>query len=389
MRIQFIVCVLFVLCCLVTVSIADDQVVPSARNILLGIKNAEAAFFLNNTFLINAERVKCEEITPSRYSGGYFNTEFIVAKKGAMWFTSKAFTQIGEKNKDGYNIIKSPDETEVYVPLEPEINILKNRIKFEWNKGNISASVREFTDGGNMHQSTDYFRYIGWDVSSHIVESGGGDYKAAKNEEWLKDYLDHPFLPEFLETNLSKYSVNPVQGDVDGFPCWVVEYPGMDKFWVDSEHGYAIRKRIYHWGPGQARKFAIHNMDFREVKPGIWLPYRQIVDKYASIVSEQKDIWDKVASRLHYEVREILFDEELPETCFEPDLKEGLHILDAVRNIRYTITDPNSAVPFEGSIDQGIKVNQYVKYRAFFIIVGSALIMIAVGLIYRKKKMEA
>ncbi len=383
---MYIVFVFVIAHCLLSFTQADERVVPRVHDICDGIKNAESSFFLNDSFLVIARRVKCEEITPNRFSGGYLNSEFIVAKKGTMWFTSKTFTQIGETNKDGNNVVQTPDGTEVYVPLEPMINILKNHRVFEWNKNNISASVRNFTDGGNMHQSTDYFRQVGWNVSRYIVKAGGGNYEAAKKRESLGDYLDHPFLPEFLEANLAKYRVNSVQEEIDGFPCWVVEYPGMDKFWVDSEHGYAIRKRIYHWGPNQARKFAIHNMDFREVKPGIWLPYRQIVDKYASIVSEKKDIWDKVASRLNYEVQEIIFD-DIPEQYFDANVSDGLQILDAVRNTKYTISSSESADPFAGPIGQGIKANRFVMIRSLIILCGSIVTLIAVWMKFRKKAM--
>jgi hypothetical protein len=360
----------------------EESNVPTIQDILDGIRKNESLFFQSNSFLVRVERIKCEEITPSRYSGGYLNVEFIIAKKNSMWFTSKTFTQIGE-NKDEKNMIKLPDKTELLAPLKPEINILKNHLIFEWNKNGISASVRKFSNGGNMHQCTDFFRQLGWDLSRHLIESEGGNYTALrKNEKWLGDYLDHPFLPDFLEKNKSKYRVLPNQETIDEFPCWIVEYPGMDKMWIDREHGYVIRKRTYHWEPGQARKFTIHNKDFREIKSGVWLPHQQIVDKYASIISENKNIWDKVASRLYYETKEIVFD-NVPETVFDTNIPEGTQIVDSVRETIYRVSDPNTD-PFAGPIAQGIKANRFVMFRAICIIIGSVLILIAVWLKFRK-----
>jgi hypothetical protein len=364
----------------------DETIVPTVEDILVGMKQSESLFFQSESFLVRVERVKCEEITPSRYSGRYLNAEFIVAKKGSSWFTSKTFTQIGKENKDGKNMAKLPDGKELLVPLKPQINILKNHLVLEWNQNSTAASVQKFTNGGNMHQCTDFFRQIGWDLSKCLIESEGENYASVKTKEaWLGDYIDHPFLPDFLEKHLSKYTLNPVQEKVDGFPCWVIEYPKMDKIWIDCEHGYIVRKRIYHWGPGQPKKFAIHNKDFREVKQGIWLPSQQIVDKYTSIISEDKKIWDKVASRLYYETKEIVID-HVPENIFDVKPEEGLQIVDSVRDTIYRISDSNSD-PFAGAIAQGIKANRYVMFRAILIIIGSVLILIAVWLMFKKKKL--
>ncbi|MDR2170147.1 MAG: outer membrane lipoprotein-sorting protein [Planctomycetaceae bacterium] len=367
------------------VQCAEDKILTVA-DILDGIKKSKSLFFNSDNFLVKVEITKCEEITPNRYSGGYFNTEFIVAKKGSMWFTSKKFTHIGQKNKDGKNIIKQPDgKGGVWVPLESEINIVKNHLVFEWDKNDTAASVRQFTNGGNMHQCNVFFRQLGWDLSRVLIESEGKDYDSIRDKEnWLLDYLDHPFLPEFLENNLSKYSIISKKEDVDGFSCWVIEYSGMDKIWIDSDHGYVVRKRTYHWGAGSARKFTIHNKDFREIKPGIWLPYRQIVDKYASIISEDKKIWDKVAARIYYETKEVILD-NVPEEVFNIELNEGLRIIDNVRDTIYTITKPNSD-PFAGHEKQEIEASGYVIFRAILIISGSILALIGLWLILRKEK---
>ncbi|GHT37140.1 hypothetical protein FACS189427_09740 [Planctomycetales bacterium] len=193
----------------------------------------------------------------------------------------------------------------------------------------------------------------------------------------MKDYLDHPFLPDFLEKNKGNYKINPHQEDVDGFMCWVVEYPGMDKFWVDTEHGYVVRKRIYHWEPDKPRKFAIHNSDFREVKPGLWLPYKQIVDKYASIVSESRDIWDKVASRLHYQLETIEFDSQVPDEIFNVSPPVGTYVMDELRGIEYTISDETKD-PFEDPIRQGIGVLKVQERMAMWRFIGVVVINICV-----------
>jgi hypothetical protein len=312
------------------------------------------------------------------------NTAFVVAKSGDRWFTSKAFTEIGQKDSEGRNMVSTAGGGQLWVPLEPQISISKNSLLLEWRQYSESASVDQLTDGRNMHQCFDYFRHIGWNVSRYVVESGGEKYDIVQKDPSLGDYLDHPFLPEFLEQNSSKYKVLPIQEDIDGFPCWVLEYLGMDKVWVDSERGHAIRKRVYHWEPGKPRKFSILNQEWKEVAPRLWLPHKQIVDKYASIVSEDSKIWDQVTARMFYEVNEILIN-DVSDKLFSVDLPVGIEVLDSARGTIYTVTDPNSD-PFAGPIGQGIKPNRFVMFRAITIIIGSLMIFIAVWRMLRNKE---
>ena len=354
----------------VSIGVANE-VPPTVGDIIGGIKASENNFFQLDSFLVNCGRKKSENITPSRYGGGYINVAFIVAKSGDQWFTSKAFTEVGQKGPSGDNTVRG-----VWTPLEPEISVLKKDILLEWVQYGERASVDRFADSHNVHQCFDYFRHIGWNVSRRIVETDGGNYDAVLKIPALNDYLDHPFLPEFLEKNKSRYVVHPDREDVDGFLCWVVEYPGMDRLWIDVDHGYAVRKRIYHWGPGKPRKFAVLNQDWKEVTPGLWLPHKQIVDKYASIVSEDSKIWDQVTARMHYEVEEILID-NVPDSLFEVSLPVGTRVIDLVRGTQYTIYDP-STDPFAGPIELASRANRFVIFRAITIIIGSILIIVAV-----------
>ncbi|GHT18187.1 hypothetical protein FACS1894189_5700 [Planctomycetales bacterium] len=349
-----------------------DTNIPTVYEILEGIQTNESSFFKNDSFLVRCQRTKCEEITKSRYSGGYLNTEFIVAKKDSKWLTSKQFIHKGVQNKEGRNIVNG-----LWVPLEPETYIVKGQGVFGWLQYGTSASIDMFSNGsGNMHQCCDYFRHIGWDLSRHLVEDKQENYDLLMQKEWLKDYLDHPFLPDFLEKNRSNYKISPQQEDVDGFPCWVVEYPGMDKFWIDTEHGYVVRKRVYHWEPGKPKKFAIHNSDFREVKPGIWLPYKQIVDKYASIKSEEPKIWDKIASRLYYQLEEVLIN-DVSDGIFDIKPPAGTRIVDNIRGIIYTIHDETKD-PFEDPIKQGIAVLKARDRMAMWRFIGVVVINICI-----------
>jgi hypothetical protein len=66
--------------------------------------------------------------------------------------------------------------------------------------------------------------------------------------------------------------VRPRQERVDGRWCHVLEWPGKDRLWLDTERGFVLLARemfLGKWGAlGQRFELGGH----REVAPGIWLP---------------------------------------------------------------------------------------------------------------------
>jgi hypothetical protein len=143
---------------------AASEVPPTVGTIIEGIKASESRFFQLNSFLVNCERKKSEDITQSRYSGGYTNVAFVVSKSGDRWFASKTFTQVGQKDANGLNMVGS-----TWVPLEPQICLLKNRLLLDWAQYGTYASVDLFGTGQNIHRYNDYFLHVGWNVSRRIL----------------------------------------------------------------------------------------------------------------------------------------------------------------------------------------------------------------------------
>lgn len=361
---------------------------PTVQEILSAFQEMDRLLFGDEIpFHIDYSRNKCEEVTKSRYSGGYLNVRFALARKEKQWYSLKQFLVVGERNNLGENIITLENGQKINSPLEPTIIVTRGNTHLDWKQdGRPLIVIQPLPDDGhNVFQNLDYFRHIGLNPAKHIAHTMGADIKRLSNVEWLKDDLDHPYLPDFLEQNWSKYKVLPDQENVDGFPCWILEYPGMDKMWVDEKCGFAVRKRIYHWGHGQPRKFGIHNLDLKEVKPGLWLPENQVVEKYASIKSEDKKIWDQVASRLYYQLDRIDFGEQVPDSLFSINPTPGTDVVDEIRGIEYTVTEEGTD-PFAGPIALGIKANRYVMFRAICIITGSILMLFAVWRMLRNKE---
>jgi len=319
-----------------SVASASGATPPTVADIVTAVRQSERVLLDSEGFVVRCQRVKSQDITPSRYSGGYLNVEFLVAHKKGQWLVHKHFL--------GNDAL--PPDANVALPLKPLTIAAKDGLIFQWQQSSLDAHVSKFNNGGNLFQCLDYFSQLGFDIAKPMTEENRGDYERIRAGAGLVDYLDLPFLPEYLEKNASKYAVQPSMDSVDGVPCWVVEYPQMDKFWVDPARGYAVLRRVFHWSPGKPRKFEIHNKDLREMKAGLWLPFTQVVDKYASIISEERSLWGKVTSRMYYEVKEATVG-SVSDGVFKIPIPAGLLVADDVRGIEYRVSSKD-ADPFLG-----------------------------------------
>lgn len=319
----------------VTYGIVNADAPPAVADIVAELQRLEGRVLNSDGLLIRYQRYRSEDITKSRFGNGFLNVEFYLAHRKGRWLFRKQFL-----NND------VPDLPDIEVPNEPLSIATQNGFTFNWSQSSNQANVAEFGSGASAFQCLDYFIFTGINAAKSIAESNGGDYTQLKSMPQLADSLGHPFLSEFMEDNKSKYSVKSKMENVDGAPCWVVEYPGMDKLWLDPKLGFSVRRRIFHWGPGEPRKFEIHNGDFREVEAKLWLPFSQTIDKYASISSEGREIWGKVTSRLHYRVSELSIG-DVPESAMDLPIPSGLLVVDQPRGIFYRV--PAEGIdPFKG-----------------------------------------
>jgi hypothetical protein len=101
-------------------------------------------------------------------------------------------------------------------------------------------------------------------------------------------------------------------------------------------------------------KYAHRNSDYREVKPGLWLPFSQSVDRYASIVAEKESLWGKVASTCDYRLIAVEFD-KVPDSLFEVKLPPGTRVLDGARVFAYKVSGNQDTDPFTADIEEARK----------------------------------
>jgi hypothetical protein len=114
-----------------------------------------------------------------------------------------------------------------------------------------------------------------------------------------------------------KYAVEG-EAVVEGEPCVVLARPGIDRLWIAKDRGWAIVRREWYWSAGGPLKRRFVNRDFREVAPGVWIPYVASMEIHgkagAKVGTLKATVLDAVA--------------DVPDDWFKPDFPKGTRIND-------------------------------------------------------------
>jgi hypothetical protein len=356
---------------------------PSLEEIVEGLRAREHILFENSgSFQLIYSRISNQKHLPSRVSDGGFPVEYMIMRKGPVWRFRRRFLEPGDVELEN-KTIRVPDGTETV--------IVKDGIWLDWDTHRDYVLLEHFRGnkaGFNFHPATAYFIFLGIDLVRQVAEDMSADYDKIRKDH--DKYLDHPFLPRHIEANRESYHVHADQEDVDGFSCWVVEYPKMDKFWVDVEHGFSIRRRTYHWVLGKPLRFDIRNEDYEQVHPGLWLPMAQTVAIYANIHGEKKTLWGQHTCTEKYEVQKTAFNSLADSDVAQVDLPEGIEVADVPRG--YVYRTQGDGDPFAGPIARGRQSLRATRYRAIAVVVSSmVLIVVAIGIaaVRRRKRSGA
>jgi hypothetical protein len=94
--------------------------------------------------------------------------------------------------------------------------------------------------------------------------------------------------PFYLHKALDEpgYVVLPFQEERGGALCHVVELPGVDRLWIDPQTGFSLRGRLRFSGQPPVLVARYELSDFRQVGPGIWIPWRLRRTTYDSLVRQ-------------------------------------------------------------------------------------------------------
>lgn len=155
-----------------------------------------------------------------------------------------------------------------------------------------------------------------------------------------------PFIPEFLEKHRLHYSVHGPPENIDGVPCWRVEWPGMDVIWIDDEG--LIRKRKVNWGEGLGVSVETHGTQFADLGYGLRMPRTIEATHYTNPFTESKKDWRKIS----YKLRVELVKSEL-NTATDKDFivtpPPGSIVNDYIRRVQYRVQSSDEK-PFEHAI---------------------------------------
>lgn len=359
--------------CSPNILLAAESIEPAMtmNRMIEGLRAREAAWLGLDEFFIHYQRVGNTEVTPC-ISSGYVCADWKFARQHDQWYSEQAFLE-----DDAGNRFKVPEDIRTTL----------------MHSGMRAARSKDFGQVSIMFQSNDslsttnseFFWQQGINIYRAIVADAGLKYDDIADLEIYREDLDHPFMPETLLDNQEHYVLHPQQEPVDGVPCWVLEWEGMDKCWVDSECGFAIRKRIYHWEPGGPPKYKIVSKDFREEFPGIWVPWTQLATRYTSIHAEEPALWGKVASELRYEVVEVDL-EHAPDNLFTLELPAGTLVNDIARDMVYRVAE-DGADPFDDPLQVSSRlVSRHATMRAVITICAALVLVLVAWLLARREK---
>lgn len=346
----------------------------AVTDVVAAWKQTDALFFESDSMVMHYFRPPGEDVRPSA-AMGHVGAEWTIAYRGDKWLTERRFTEP----------VRTPD---LYIPAEPMREVVNHNLILEWTQDNHRAVLDEFCEGRNIYSGFDYTLYMSLDAAHRITTSNGAGQRLGeirRMNRYVAD-LDRPFLPAFLEQNKSHYRVAPSTERFDGRPLWLVEWPGMDRMWVDPERGCAVVRRSYAWAPGKPTRVEVRCSDYREAKPGLWLPFTEEVDLYANVSADDEKLWGEVVTKLRYSVRSVEFD-SLSDDFFDVKLPAGTTVLDIPRDLEYRIAVDGDDDPFASPIGEALRELAKADSTNWLLILnGVILIALALFFVYGRTR---
>ncbi|MDR1924086.1 MAG: hypothetical protein LBQ66_06900 [Planctomycetaceae bacterium] len=346
--------------------------------IIVALEQTKKSIFDNESLFLRYDRLGCEDLLRSQFSGGDIPVKWELAWKKDKFYAKRTYCPTDAQKKDNSVIITE----------EPSVLILKNRKLLNWSKGFSKCDIEIFSGFVTLNLIKEWtiFEFLGYNVAEKILTTSGNDYQ--KTCEQTKDepafyFLSLPYLPETLREHQTDYHIKPTRDNIDNHLCWVIGRTSSDTIWIDDN--FRIRKRLlYDQLYKNSIKYVINYRDHREIKPNIWIPLTLSIDIYANPFVEPEVNWGKVAKRWTIKISEFEIN-QVPDNLFDVTPDVGTLVQDFDKNERYRIVKKGSD-PFAGPIAQGITANRYVVYRAIFITLGSFLILLYFWLKFRERR---
>jgi hypothetical protein len=349
--------------------LSQAQQPPTLDEVVEGMGRMEKLLFESKSLLIRYSRTQSQKVVKSAAAGALLPAEWSLAYRGKKWFIQRRFTEPMTSAK-------------LLVPAEPKTEAIADRFYINWDQHDREATLDmiDVNRGGDIYGGLYYTRNLSLDAAKFIAKAESLDLSALRKR--YPDEAGLPFLPDYLSENKSNYHVQEIPDTVDGLLCWIVEWPGVDKFWVDPSHGYAVPRRIYSWAPGKPTRYEFHLRDYQEMKPGLWLPSLQKEIRYASITSDKTALWGHVTSWAEYKLLAAEFD-NVPDTLFDIKLPPGTTVHDDYRKFTYKVPG-NREEPFATAIAAAQAGNDGHSQVWLWLALVAAIALFA-GLVYRRR----
>lgn len=336
-------------------------------NVLQGL--VETKRVLQDDFVEFSCKCRTEkiEILIDSNEGQKSRAEWMLFRKGNMWKTTSRKIEAAVKQNAWSTLF-----------------ILKNGLALEYYPNGLCA-ISSPDVGFEFWGHWRFFVRTGIDILGVITSTNKMDIVKLREKGTVDStfrFFATPLFPACLESNKSNYRLYDEMEEVDGNLCFVLEWNKHDKVWIDPKCGYAIRKRTQWFVREGVKEYEIINHDFDEVRPGLWLPKKQVVVFYADPSYQPKSLWDRAMQKVTY-LAEYQLTVDDAEFNFRPPI--GTRVVDTVRGTQYTIHEEDTD-PFAGPIELARGANRYVVIRALFIIVGSLMILFAVWRMLRDKE---
>lgn len=298
--------------------------------------NGNAFIGEHASFEVLIRKHATQNVQASRASGGLIPADWRIAKHGRNWYSERVFIQDGKQDAANVKTI-----------------VLNKGKVLEGKPGARYVSVTPFEQLPNLLGAMDnFFRFAGINAPAAIRRDSGSELSWSKFVALAPDELERPLLPDCLLERNTNYRIIKETGEQ------IVVANSWDEITLDASKNFAITHRKTRWGPDLPWRDEITNSDFREVKPGLWIPFKTEELIYAKYKAEDESIWNKVTAKCLYKLEELKFD-GIDEGLFAPELPVGTRVVDTVSGIRYEVTKANN--PFEDEITEGRRLLGTVK----------------------------
>ncbi len=138
--------------------------------------------------------------------------------------------------------------------------------------------------------------------------------------------VEDKWLPKLLTNRLADCVLRPTKEEVDGTPCFVVELPRREVFWLDPQRGCALRKRESFDPLTGTLKERTLLSDFAEIG-GIWLPREMTREEF---LRDGRPHASKVLKVVE------ISDEPIPDSQFRILAPIGVEVHDITRKVFFT-----------------------------------------------------